>query len=340
MIYLTTGANGAGKTLFTLKDVRERQLKENRPVYHNGRFALKAEFGWKQIDFKDWQSVEDGAIFLIDECHNDVPLRRSGSEVPEHIKMLAEHRRRGFDFYMITQHPSNLDVFVRRIIGPPGWHRHLKNFAGSPLVSHAYYTAANVDCEKPGASDSGEVKMLARPKEVFDWYESATLHTAKPKIPKAAFVLGAVLLVVPLLGYLAYSTFSGSSFMRAANGAKTPSSVVADANPLLAPVASPAPVKRDQAMTASDIASSYIPAIPGLPHTAPRYAELTKPEDAPYPAACVMSKTVCKCYSQQATPLDVAFDLCKQIVNFGFFKDWGNAPQMVSAQTVTLKPGT
>ena len=38
MLYLISGANGAGKTLNTLKWVRERQLKENRPVCHNGRF--------------------------------------------------------------------------------------------------------------------------------------------------------------------------------------------------------------------------------------------------------------------------------------------------------------
>lgn len=43
MLYLTTGANGTGKTLFTLKEVREKQLAENRPVYHNGRFTMTAE---------------------------------------------------------------------------------------------------------------------------------------------------------------------------------------------------------------------------------------------------------------------------------------------------------
>ena len=38
MLYLITGANGAGKTLNTLKWVRERSVKEGRPVCHNGRF--------------------------------------------------------------------------------------------------------------------------------------------------------------------------------------------------------------------------------------------------------------------------------------------------------------
>lgn len=124
MLYLSSGANGAGKTLFTLKDVRDLQVKTGRPVAHNGRFELVAEFGWKQIDAKEWQQEPDGTIFLFDECHNDFPVRGTGSAVPDYVKMLAEHRRRGFDFFLITQHPMNVDAFVRRLIGPPGWHRH------------------------------------------------------------------------------------------------------------------------------------------------------------------------------------------------------------------------
>lgn len=127
MLYLITGANGAGKTLNTLKWVRERSVKEGRPVCHNGRFE-PVEGGelesWKKIDAKDWQAQPDGTIFLIDECHNDFPLRPPSSTPPEHVRMLAEHRRRGFDFYLVTQHPQNIDAFVRRLIGSPGWHRH------------------------------------------------------------------------------------------------------------------------------------------------------------------------------------------------------------------------
>jgi zona occludens toxin len=79
MLYLRTGANGSCKTLFTLWDVRKLQLETNRPVCINGRFKIKpeklAEFGWRVIEFKDWEDQPDGTIFLIDECHNDMPLR-------------------------------------------------------------------------------------------------------------------------------------------------------------------------------------------------------------------------------------------------------------------------
>ncbi len=63
MIYLTTGANGAGKTLNTLKFVREKQVAEGRTVYYNGFDMLPekaAEFGWLKFDPRLWQSLPDG----------------------------------------------------------------------------------------------------------------------------------------------------------------------------------------------------------------------------------------------------------------------------------------
>lgn len=322
MLYITTGANGAGKTLFTLKDVRERQLKENRPVYHNGRFRLKREdFGWKQIDFKDWQTVPDGAIFLIDECHNDMPLRKGASEPPEHIRMLAEHRVRGFDFYLITQHPANIDLFVRRLVGSPGWHRHLKNVMGSPLVSHLTWSHVNNDCEKPNSGANGEVSMHARPKEVFDWYESATLHTGKPKIPYQVYVLGAAVIAVPVLLYFAYSAFAkttaGVAINGSANTAKTEKSSIFSPG-----VAHHTPAQESRPKTQAEYLAEYNPRLPGLPHTAPRYDKLMEAKTAPTPSACIATSERCKCYTNQATVLDVPDSLCRDIVKKGYFSDW------------------
>jgi zona occludens toxin len=202
MLYLISGANGAGKTLNTLKWVRERQLKENRPVCHNGRFdpVPGGELeGWNKIDFKDWQDQPDGTIFLIDEAHNDLPNRPAGSTVPDAVKMLAEHRKRGFDFYLITQHPQNIDSFVRRLIGPPGWHRHLKRSFGVDMVSVLEWSAVNPNCEKDGSGKTGTVTMQAFPKEVYGWYKSASLHTGKKRIPKQVWVLLLCLIAIPLL---------------------------------------------------------------------------------------------------------------------------------------------
>jgi len=319
MLYLITGANGAGKTLNTLKWVRERQLKENRPVCHNGRFepVPGGELdGWKKIDFKDWQDEPDGTIFLIDECHNDLPNRPAGSKVPDAVQMLAEHRRRGFDFYMVTQHPQNVDSFVRRLIGPPGWHRHLKRSFGVDMVSVLEWSAVNPNCEKDGSGKTGTVTMQAFPKEVYGWYKSASLHTGKKRIPAKLWVFLACIVLIPLLIWLAAGKLLSKTEAKAA--AAKPA---IEARPDAAP----------QAIAAKLTAEQYIdqrtPRLKDFPHTAPAYDEVTKPAIAPYPAACIQMGKACKCYTQQATLLQVSGPVCLQIVRQGYFVDWQQAQQ-------------
>lgn len=326
MIYLTTGANGAGKTLLTLKDVRAQQLKENRPVYYHG-FEMDevkaAEFGWQKFDPKKWQDLPDGSICIMDECQNEFPLRRSGSEVPDYVQAIAQHRRRrGFDFWMICPHPSLIDVFVRRLIDKPSWHRHLKRAFGADVVSVLRFSSPDMKCEEPGAGARGEVAMVGYPKEVYGWYRSASLHTGKKKIPRAVYVLAACAVFVPAALYFAVTGVYKNATKQAkpsaetvasAPGANSPSS----ANPNTRQVA--------QVMTADEYIAHRLPRLPDFPHTAPAYDDSTKPTEAPYPAACVQMGKTCKCYTQQATLLQVSGAVCLQIVRQGFFMDWKTA---------------
>lgn len=318
MLYLITGANGAGKTLNTLKWVRERSVKEGRPVCHNGRFE-PVEGGelstWKKIDMQRWQDEPDGTIFLVDECHNDFPLRPPSSQPPEYIRMLAEHRRRGFDFYLVTQHPQNIDSFVRRLIGSPGWHRHLKRTFGADLVSVLEWPAVNPNCEKDGSGKTATVTMTPFPKDVYSWYRSASLHTGKRKIPRAVWVFLACALLVPALGYFAVNRVTGN----VTKTAKQPDAVQGVPSPGQHVPSAP---RERQKLTADEYISDRVARIPGFSHTAPAYDEVTKPVEAPYPAACVKMGDRCKCYTQQATLLQVASSICEQIVAQGFFVDW------------------
>lgn len=318
MLYLITGANGAGKTLNALKWVRERQLKENRPVFHNGRFEPVAGgelASWQAIDIKDWQAQPDGAIFFVDECHNDFPVRPATSAPPDYVKALAEHRRRGFDFYLITQHPQNIDSFVRRLIGTPGWHRHLKRVFGADVVSVLEWASVNPNCEKAGSGASAEVSTVRFPTEVFSWYKSASLHTAKKRVPKAVWLLGACAVAVPVLGYVGYTRLPGQRSQAVSTGV-----------PVVAPAANPVgggrPADRPAPVSVGEYLALRAPRVPGLPQTAPAYDEVTRPVEAPFPAACISMGARCECYSQQATRLNVPVDLCRQIVAGGFFVDW------------------
>lgn len=315
MLYVITGANGAGKTLNTLKWVRERSVKEGRPVCHNGRFE-PVEGGelssWKRIDFKDWQKEPDGTIFLIDECHNDMPVRGASAAVPDEIRMLAEHRRRGMDFYLVTQHPQNIDNFVRRLVGSPGWHRHLKRTFGADLVSCIEWAAVNPNCEKDGSGKTGTVSMVGFPKEVYGWYKSASLHTGKKKIPRAVWTALAAVILAPTMIYFAVS----GVYKNVVKGKAEP---VAAAG---ASQASGRAGNEGRVLTVAEYVDARVPRIPGFPHSAPAYDAVTQPVEAPYPAACVVMRGECKCYTQQATLLYMPEGLCKHIVERGFFVDF------------------
>lgn len=334
MLHLITGANGAAKTLNTLRWVRDLQLKENRPVAYNGRFEVVpgGELAdWKKIDFKDWQNEPDGTIFFIDECHNDLPLRAASAAPPQHIAMLAEHRRRGFDFFLITQHPQNIDSFVRRLIGSPGWHRHLKRTFGADMVSVLEWPAVNPQCEKNGSGKTGTVTTKLFPKEVYGWYRSASLHTGKKKIPWRVWLLAACVPLVPALFYF--------GFNRVLPEAKPVEPLTLSAAHGQGAMQPSGPVVK----TAADYVADHRPRIAGLVHTAPRYDAITAPTRAPVPAACITMKSKgCKCYTQQGTMLpEVPTELCESVVKGGYFLDFepnGQQAQMAQPQPVQSTP--
>lgn len=351
MIYLTTGANGAGKTLVTLRDVRAQQVKENRPVYFHGFEAGQQllDWGWQEFDPKKWQDLPDGSICVMDECQNEFPSTRSSSSaVPDYINAIAQHRRkRGFDFWMIAPHPSMIDLFVRRLIDKPSWHRHLKRAFGADVVSVLKFGAPNMQCEKPGSGASAEVSMVGFPKEVYSWYKSASLHTGKKQIPKQVYMMGIAVVLIPLLIYGAYSKLMNKAIPEKVAGSH--SSVVAPGV-----TGTPgAPVVRPQAdakkvLSPVEYAQSFIPRIEGFPQSAPRYDEVTQVVQAPKPAACIYGTKpgakvkTCGCWSQQATPLMVPDATCKAIAAGGFFDDTvrpevtAKAPPVVAAAPVVV----
>lgn len=337
-MYLRTGANGTGKTLLTLRDVRAKQLAENRPVYWNGRFKLKpekeAEFGWRRADVKDWETFEDGAIILVDECHNDMPVAAAMNN-PPWITKLSEHRSRGFDFFLLTQHPSMLNKHVRGLIATPGWHQHLKRWPAGDLVAVCEWTEVCMQPERPGASQN--TTNVPFPSEVYGWYDSAVLHTAKPRIPKKVlYGLGALVLIPGCIWYAVHSFSSNIDRKKQALGAPSGTGPVATGGGAGSPQAG-------AKLTVAEYVNSYTPRIAGIPHSAPRYDDVTKVTDAPAIAACIsgasprFKQATCRCYSQQGTVLDVLQDLCRQVVENGFFQDW-QPPEKQSRGSAAEKP--
>ena len=344
MLYLRTGGNGSGKTLLTLKDVRALQLETGRPVcinirpandpkkpnepYCNIKPEKLEEFGWKKVRFEDWEAQEDGTIFLIDECHYDLPTRPASQRPPHHIQRLTEHRARGFDFFLLTQHPKNIDSFVRNLVQAPGWHQHIKRLGGAlPVANFHQWDAVNLECHKFGSARDAETKTRPYPKDVYGWYDSATIHTGKKRIPwRVWFILIAVVLI-PVLFWRGFSSVG-----KGESAKKSTEKVEASGKPGTSGGAAAAV---NQVKTPSEYVASYKPRVGQFMHTAPAYDGLTTPKRVPIPAACIeMPSKGCKCYTQDATPYPADLAMCRDLVAHGTFLAFQPEGELAGRQAV------
>lgn len=311
MITLTTGLPGAGKTLWTLQYVENMRQKDGRQVFYSGIPELKLP--WTECDPEKWYELPPGSIVVIDECQRIFRPRMHGAQVPEFVAKLETHRHLGIDLFLITQHPSLMDVHVRRLCGQ---HFHsVRTFGMQRSTVHEWSSVK--DAPDKGRADSQAQHKFAYPKEVFGWYKSAEVHTHKRRIPMKLWVLAFIVLALPVLAFMIYRHLSKGIDGEVNTGAAQVQAAESERGQ---------PAGAQGVGQSADSAEAYlakhVPRVPGLPHTAPVYDEVTKPVRAPYPAACMMTKTRCGCYTQQGTRLDVSRDLCIQIAQGGFFMAW------------------
>lgn len=313
MINLHTGVPGAGKTLYTLWLIRQAAASDNRPVFYNGITLLRPEEfpNWQELPRgEDWHTCPAGSIVVLDECQRVFRPRGNGAVVPKHVEALETHRHSGVDLYVITQHPMLVDSNLRRLVGV---HRHVVRPFGVPFATVHEFEGVREQCDK---SRTGSVeRRFAYPRDMFGAYKSAEVHTHKSRIPARVFVLLALPVLLAACVYWAYSWWAPRL------SAEQPAAAIQAAG--TAQGGEAAPRAGGARKTVSEWVAEQQPRVAGLAYSAPIYDRITEPTDAPYPAAClVMPDRGCRCYSQQATVLDVPQDLCRQIVDRGFFVAW------------------
>lgn len=317
MIYLHTGLPGAGKTLYTLDQVRKRAESENRTVYYHGIELTRPDMfpGWELLDDpKRWHELPDGAIIVHDECQTLYRPRGAGAAVPDYVQKFETHRHQGYDIYLITQHPMLVDGNIRRLAGE---HVHVVRAFGAGFSVAHRWQQVNERCDKSRKDSVTETYSYNR--QLFDAYKSATIHTHKRKIPAKVFFLLAVPFLLIGLVWLAFESLTpDSSGVPGAPGAPGAPGVPSAPG---APGSSGVYAESEEVRLMSWYDQRQ-PRIAGLPHTAPVYDRVTEPTRAPVPAACVSMGGVCRCYSQQGTRLDTAVDLCQAIVERGYFVDF------------------
>lgn len=189
MIYLITGNMGTGKTsrvvnmILTNEDGLFTMTVEDgsvvpRPLYfcHIDGFAAD-KFNAHELTREQIQSapldeiLPQGAILLVDEAHWTYPVRSAASKVPEYIQKLSELRHYGFTLILMTQHPSQLDIFVRNLVSK---HIHLERKAIGMKQYSWYKCVTNLD--NPAALSGTESANWKPPEKAFDYYKSSSQH--------------------------------------------------------------------------------------------------------------------------------------------------------------------
>lgn len=334
MIHLITGLPGAGKSLWALA-YSQREFS-GRPIYYDGIADLKLPWIPLEGGGANWQDVADGSVVLIDEAQRVFRPRGPGAQVPAHVAALETHRHRGIDIVLVTQHPKLIDSNVRRLAGR---HMHVVRAFGT---RHATVHEWGEVKDDPERSREDSIRHEWRyPAELFGAYKSAEVHTVKRRLPvRLLTVVLAPIFAVAGIGYGVYSAYD-STVKREDKITETVTEGVKTAGPLGVggmPTRVARPVPTAPKETPEEYAARFIEsrraAVAGLPHTAPAYADVTRPRQAPEPAACVATAERCVCYSQQATRLpSVPDDVCRQIVAHGYFRDWADPTSPVTLQS-------
>lgn len=326
MLTLITGAPGAGKTLNTLAMV-DKEFGDTRPIYYCGIRELTLP-GWKEITYeeaREWQTFDDGCIFVIDEC--DLFAGNTASDrktEPEFVRELARHRHRGMDFFFITQSPTRLHYSVRHHIG---LHIHFERGFGREATRKLEWQKC-VDDPKDDyhARKEAGVTRIKFPKKYYDVYKSAEVHTHKPRTPKMLWaVLGGFILVALLGAKLAFSltdrkeALEELSAEQALGGDNLPtlpgfSNYLTSEDTFFPGTGEDAPISAEEQVFLQE------PRFQDQPWSAPQFDHLTEVKSYPRPQ-CVhhVKSGSCKCFTQQATPLAISLSTCREIVRTGYF---------------------
>lgn len=340
MITLITGLPGNGKTLFALWYIKQKAEKENREVYYHNIKDLTLP--WEAFEAEKWMDLPHGSIIVIDECQFVFAKKPNGSKLPDFYEQLATHRHRGFDIYLVTQHPSLIDNFVRQLVGQ---HYHAVRKFGLERSTIYEWSSVNPAPTSSSSQKSAIPMKWAFPKEVYGYYKSAEVHTVKRSIPAKIFL--GVAFVIGVAGYGYWSLDRYQHRMEKAKPQEASQAGQTDSTVGRSSPAGGSDGKRMFAPGSVEDAQYYVamqqPRIAGLPQSAPKYDELTKPSRVPVPAACIQIGSVrdqrairCKCYSQDGTPMNVEFNMCIKIAQEGVFLDFNPDPNKQSQGAVAV----
>lgn len=324
---LITGLPGHGKSLYAISLMMKLAKQgETRPVYacnftelnHDVTQTINLE------DAQEWHNLPQGSIVFVDEAQQFFRQRPANIPPPAHCRALETHRHRGHDIYFVTQDATTLDAHVRKFIDT---HYHVSRPMGygySRIYEYQGYCRAPGKPHEPAISK----RQWKHPKNLFQLYKSATMHTVKKRFPLKMFgALGVFAVII----YGAYSTYtwwntlsskdaSPSTGVQAISDNETPLSSASVIDTMIPDGVKNNADKLGVQFTPQDYKVVHDPVVEHLPWSSPFYQQAIKPVDYPVPSCIInVSQSNCLCHSQQGTRMDVPQSICRHLVHNGFF---------------------
>lgn len=309
MIEIFTGIPGSGKSLSMVKTLSELQSKWNknptlaRSVFVHGIPDLvlpHSVMPLKQFQSKstnpiswvpDWDAMPDGSLVLIDEAQHLFPPRSSVSQPPPHVEWLNTHRKHGFDIWITTQQPRYIDHAVRGLVGK---HQHFRRLFGTQRSIVYEWDAC---CDNLAATKTATKSYFKYPKNIFQLYKSAEIHTKqKFKVPIWLFL---PFVALALAVFTIPKTYAVLTHGSSGQGLKTDKSVSDSKSlPGVLPAVSVVPVSGVVAPLGAT--------------TSAQSGTIPLPSDLHLISACLATVTRCQCYNHDGIHLPMSAEDCRE----------------------------
>ncbi|MDR3443705.1 zonular occludens toxin domain-containing protein [Dyella sp.] len=325
-IELRTGLPGAGKTLGAVEHMLHlRKHAPERPVYCLGVTDLRDGIAvpLDEAGLKNWQQLPAGSIIVVDECQKWMPAKRGAENSPQWIRDLSTHRHLGLDFIFITQHPSLIDTYVRKLVDR---HIHTVRKYGTQLVERWSWPICMQDPNSITAKKQAESKSRnTYSQEAMQSYKSAELHTVKRTIPRFLIIGLVVLLGLPVLGYLAYWAMHRAGEKGAVVGSTSAQEKTSDAGALIGRTVV-------DTLRQEDYAKWARPRVDGVPWSAPMFDRL-EVKATPQLFCVAVDDGKCVCHTEQGTRYEMKPARCREIAANGMYNPFVDASSSVKVDS-------
>ena len=289
-----------------------------RPYYISHIDGLKVtKLGASRVSHETMSSAPlaelfpDGSLIVVDECHYVYPVRSSARAVPDYVSKLTELRHQGHTLIIMTQHPANIDIYVRNLVS-----RHI-HVARKQATTRLYeWNECMVNLSKQSLADATQ-RLYRPPKNAFKYYKSSSIHIKhKRRISPMVYVLFFCIISIAFIIY----RFSGK------NEPEQPINVTPQTQIDAQMASDVLPNATQSSMDTTSIGANndtpqagqslkptdFVPTIPEKPESKPLYDGIRQPKTFEQVKGVMISKGKCTAYSQQGTVVNVSDVFCKK----------------------------